>query len=375
MIGINDGGEGIVYGGYETAAKDRFRIIRLARILISNFREKFPAQTAPGGGPANVQKIGREISEFLHPDLTASVMSFDPQAFLEEIIENRSISADEVSLYIEAGDFFERKTLFTEALKIYKEGIKRNPDNPELKARAGFLLSFYLGRKDEAIKMYESAYNLGKRDASFLLDTASVYMSLQKFREAEELLDYVQATASRSPWLPFRMAELYIATECYSLAEDILLELQERYYMDTSRDFEPLVYARLGELYMRTGETEKAAETLEQTRALHPETDSITVENYAAIINTATENGIILIMVQYPMRQAPLLKEIAGRRTGVLVVDNGKSFKEAVEMEGYWSYFVDIFAGDFGHMSVKGKQLISENITDVIAADIFNESN
>lgn len=149
------------------------------------------------------------------------------------------------------------------------------------------------------------------------------------------------------------------------------MELKERHKMDHVRDFRPLVYARLGELYSLMGQEEKALRFISEAEELHPLTYDKTKENYIKIADMVEEKNIPLVCVQYPMRSVSILNDILPGRPGVYFVDNEQSFKQAVAQEGYWNYFVDRFAGDFGHMSSKGKQLISENIADVLISSIL----
>ena len=70
--------------------------------------------------------------------------------------------------------------------------------------------------------------------------------------------------------------------------------------------------------------------------------------------------------MQYPMRPVDLLKQLLPQSTDVIFVDNEKKFKELVAQESYDYYFIDRFAGDFGHCTPKGNQLIAEHLADII---------
>jgi len=52
----------------------------------------------------------------------------------------------------------------------------------------------------------------------------------------------------------------------------------------------------------------------------------------------------------------------------VTYVDNQDLFLDAVEKEGYRAYFIDRFAGDFGHCTEKGNRLLARNIAYAILA-------
>ena len=58
---------------------------------------------------------------------------------------------------------------------------------------------------------------------------------------------------------------------------------------------------------------------------------------------------------------------------GVIFVDNESLFKDAVKRSGYKEYFVDMFAGDFGHFSKKSDKLLAQNVAEVILGEVFNK--
>ena len=100
---------------------------------------------------------------------------------------------------------------------------------------------------------------------------------------------------------------------------------------------------------------------------------SSTVRNYRKLRDILIEKDVALICVEYPMRDIGELKSIIGEHKNVYFVDNKKSFKEALEREGYQAYFTDRFAEEFGHMTIKGRKLLSKNIADVLFKEYFNK--
>jgi hypothetical protein len=54
-------------------------------------------------------------------------------------------------------------------------------------------------------------------------------------------------------------------------------------------------------------------------------------------------------------------------------VDNEKIFKNAIEEHGYAAYFIDSFAGDFGHCTREGNRLLADNISTVLLKECFNK--
>ncbi len=91
------------------------------------------------------------------------------------------------------------------------------------------------------------------------------------------------------------------------------------------------------------------------------------VPNYHKLKAVLDRRKVRLVCVQYPMRDvAPLKSVFKGRSDGIVFVDNEKLFADAVMKNGYNPYFADLFAGDFGHCTPEGNQLLGENIARAI---------
>lgn len=91
-----------------------------------------------------------------------------------------------------------------------------------------------------------------------------------------------------------------------------------------------------------------------------------TVANYRQLKEKVTNYGLVLIAVEYPMRSVESLKKVFALGSNVLFVDNETSFKKAVAQSGYAQYFVDHFAGDFGHGTVEGNALLANQVAAVV---------
>ena len=99
----------------------------------------------------------------------------------------------------------------------------------------------------------------------------------------------------------------------------------------------------------------------------------MTRENYRKIKNMLDDRGVQLVCVQYPVRSIDPLKNLFDDTSGIIFVDNEKSFKDAIEKEGYNVYFMDRFAGEFGHCTPKGNELLAGNIADEILKELSEE--
>jgi len=66
------------------------------------------------------------------------------------------------------------------------------------------------------------------------------------------------------------------------------------------------------------------------------------------------------------MRDVDSLKEILAPHDDVVFIDNSKILEKALEPGHLYEYFIDMFAGDFGHCTSNGNRLIAENIAETI---------
>ena len=66
----------------------------------------------------------------------------------------------------------------------------------------------------------------------------------------------------------------------------------------------------------------------------------------------------------------PYTKNIFEGNEDIIFVSNEENFKETLKTAEYEEYFIDRFAGNFGHCTPKGNRLIAENLTNVILEEL-----
>lgn len=97
-----------------------------------------------------------------------------------------------------------------------------------------------------------------------------------------------------------------------------------------------------------------------------------TRNNYRGLKEIAMgKKKLKLVCVQYPLQSIEPLKRIFQRQEGIIFVDNEYLFKEAIQKTNYKDYFIDMFAGDFGHCSDRGNELLAKNIASAILKEVF----
>jgi len=96
-----------------------------------------------------------------------------------------------------------------------------------------------------------------------------------------------------------------------------------------------------------------------------------TRRNYQRLRDVLRTRGIPLIAMQYPTRSIASLERILGDEPGVYYVSNAEAFREATTEEGRAALFVDLFAGDFGHLTAEGNRRVAQNLADTILGEVL----
>ncbi len=213
----------------------------------------------------------------------------------------------------------------------FKKALEINPRNASAHAYLGAIHEAR-GELSRAEKCYREAIKLNPTENLAFSRLVSYYLSSKKYSAIHELCQTGMKSKPENDRIWGAMAICYteqgkedLAVECFNKAD----ELRKKYY--------------------------------------NPQT----VKNYQKLIKILGERGIKLVCIQYPMRKLEDLKNMIPNHEGIIFVDNEAIFKEAVEREGMNEYFIDNFAGDFGHCTKKGNRLMAENVADVILIKIF----
>jgi hypothetical protein len=162
------------------------------------------------------------------------------------------------------------------------------------------------------------------------------------------------------------LADLYERSGQYDRAERELLDVVQR--LNAGDD---VTYQRLIDFYERRGEAALAAKHRDiQRRIRYEYINPKTRTNYEVLRDTLRARGIPFVAVQYPVRPVAALQRMLGNDPGVIYVDNG-NFRKRVQADGYETYFHDEFAGDFGHLTRRGNELLAENVARTIVEQFF----
>lgn len=419
MMGCNDGRKTVLYGNIPFVNKFSFKTYKLVKLLWYNCQYK---------NQREVGTIASEDEKKFSKELLKRIISLkDDKEYsyrLMKYIEDKALAGfDEVltelinvepaaAVYRKLKRFFNclqkmqnqyqkfEKILDRRVEIICKRCIKRDPMKytpylllarcyinrrqydkaQEVLNSAGVVKNsnlylekgwFYLEKEmyDQAEEMFKKVYELGKvpfKDIDTYLEYAWFSRREGKSHKAQEILKAIIERHPQELWAYFELGWLYKDYGKYEEAVRIFKDRLEFSPLDES------IYSALSFLYEELGQYDLRDEYFKKARKLGLDKYSpITVYNYHNLKAAADRRRIKLVCVQYPMRSIEPLKEILLSHNDIIFVDNEKIFRDALRQDNYKKYFLDAFAGDFGHCAYEGNRLLAENIADVILKEVF----
>ncbi len=337
--------------------------------------------------------INEKLKEIMHEKREI----FSESVIREEVdIEGRiDRDASHEPEYLQQGKNYNDQRRFDKAEEILRKGIELDPRNARIYIELGLCYNEQ-GRYDEAEDILRKGIELDPKNARGYVELGCCYNDQKRYEETEEILKKGIEVDPKNAHAHLILGWCYREQRRYEEAEEMFKKVIE---FDSQKAYG---YTELGWCYNEQGRYDESGEILKKGIELDPEYETTrhyllvclqqdrkkgfniedkgsgyylpsTVINYQKSRDLIMEKGIALVCVEYAMRDVGELKSIIGEHKNVYFVDNEKSFKEAVEREGYGTYFTDRYGEEFGHMTIKGKRLLSKNIADVIFKEYFNK--
>ncbi|MCX5694676.1 MAG: tetratricopeptide repeat protein [Candidatus Omnitrophica bacterium] len=361
MMGINDGGERAFwenkYSVKVISFLESFRVYKLARLIWLHMQDKFRKTQGyllkAGLSIAYAGSIPAEDSfkKTAEPDSqdNSKANLKDDQAYLED-----------AELYSIAGRFADAEASLKKALAI-------NPQNNFVHGRLIFLYWDYK-YFPQSVSAFEEAIKINPLNAEAYYQMSGAYTDRGEYSSAEQLLrktieispDHFPAVSALT--LVYRRQGKYLEIE--KLLKKYIKQYPQSEY----------ICSLLAAFYEQTGRYRSAKEYYKAANKLRMQYyNPTTRSNYLKLKSVLDKRNIKLVCMQYPVRSVEPLKEIFPDRDGIIFVDNEKVFKDALKSSSYESIFRDSFAGDFGHCTDKGNQLLAQHIADVILKNVFGK--
>jgi len=372
MMGINDRG---VYmpRPQAPASKSRlflrsFRTYKLAKLLALHIAKK--AEVAgfikPAiNKPTIPQGEGKEQEAGLIPRDTGKINPGENEKYWMKRVDKNPRNA---RVCLEAGKFYAYRGKILEAKELLKRAIELEPRQVDAYYMLAWLYQDGL-QYLESEKIYKEIILINSDSIPAYWGLADAYLFSGKFAESEEALKKALKLAPENAETYFKLGSLYLKQKKFLQAQEVLRE-----GLAVNPGHERACGALVA-LYEEMGRDSSAEEYRKKLEDLAvAKFNSVSKDNYLRLKAVLDKHGKKLVCVQYPLRSIGPLKDIFREvKEGIIFVDNQASFKKAVEEEGYAEYFLDNFAGDFGHCTPKGNELLAENIAKAVLKEIFNK--
>ncbi|MFH1889029.1 MAG: tetratricopeptide repeat protein [Candidatus Omnitrophota bacterium] len=277
--------------------------------------------------------------------------------------------------YLELGWFYRDQGKYPQAEESFQKAIELNPEGGRACLQLGWL---YLvqGKYPQAIESFQKAIELNPKDGDAYRELGRTYRDQGWFYRVQG--KYPQAIESFQKAIELNPED---GTAYYGLG---FVYQSKGKYPQAIESFQKAIelkpedgnaYGAISVLYEEIGKSELTKEYANKVNRLRlGYYNPVTVNNYRRFKEILDKKKIGLVCVQYPMRSVEPLKRIfEGQQEGIVFVDNEQIFKDAIKTDGFSTYFIDIFGGDFGHCTEEGNWLLAENIANVILKEVFHK--
>lgn len=302
--------------------------------------------------------------------------------------------------YIELGKYYHSRGQYRKAEKIFKKAIEIDPktDRAYLELRWCYRMQKKHGKAEEMLK---KAIEIHPKNTWTYFELGWHYRDHKKYDKAERMLKKAIEIDQKNDRAYFELGWCYRDQAKYDKAKEMFkkavdVNIYNRAYFILIWDYikqkeydkaEDMLKKAIEEkpedarfyniaaiLYEKQGRSKAAERYFRKVNRLRSRYyNSVTHHNYQKLKKVVTRRGIKLVCVQYPLRSIGPLKKMLEPIEGVVLVENVSTFRKVLKQEDHDEYFTDMFAGDFGHCTIKGHRLIAENIASAILKECFNK--
>jgi len=276
------------------------------------------------------------------------------------------------NMYIERGRDYQAQGSYPESEEMYKKAIALKLNNPVPYVDLAWCYGEQ-GKIMQAEGTFKRAVTIKPKDESVYIELGQFYQGQKRYPEAEKALKKALEVSPDNDtvyislcWCYGEQGKYLQAEEAFKKAIEIrpkskigYTELAQYYYSD--RDF-----------YPNTKEMAKKVEAyFDKVKSVTGNYNEGTRRNYNRLKGILSGKGIKLVCMQYAMRSLRDLKEMFDSNEGIIFIDNEAVFREALKKGKYEDYFIDRFAGDFGHCTPEGNRIMANNVADTLFREYF----
>jgi tetratricopeptide (TPR) repeat protein len=360
MMGINDGGKTHAYGTIIEPGRGHwygdFRLYKLYRLLRHALSTGRPPSSVELGEGIRQPTPGVDAA-FVRPGPTPpepTPQKTDDARFLEQVrklIDTGDLDAARSLLEPRLSRDPDFADGYVELARVYAHGGDPERAHTVLLRGAAAAAEPSILLQSELAMSYDAR---GETDRAI----AMIVEIRRELLQPSNLVDHTHQAAA--------LANLYEKSGQLEAAERTLKEIAEQMNPGHAGSFDELIA-----FYERNGRPEDAQHFREIRRRVRYEyVNPETRRNYLNLEKVLRSDGIPLIAVQYPGRDVREVRRLLAADPWPIYVDNS-FFNELVEKNGFDTYYIDRFGGDFGHLTGLGNCLLAENIARVIVERLF----
>lgn len=284
----------------------------------------------------------------------------------ESIKKALSINIRNDLAYVVLGEVYKIKGSKEKAEECCHAALSMNDKNDMAYALLGWLYRDEGPRKSQiAEAFFKKAISINPNNDFAHAYLGYIYVKDKGFKDAEdELLAAIQINPYNDRacvWLGrlYQMFRMYPSAEMYYLKAIAVSPQSSTGYWNLAALYELMGKPLLAKEYFRKAEEKYCTPIMR--------------DNYLKIEAILNRHNIRWVCMQYPMRRIQQFKEIFPEDSNIIFVENNKNFREAIEISNVTEFFLDMFAGNFGHCSKQGHRLIAENLAAILREKIFIE--
>jgi tetratricopeptide (TPR) repeat protein len=379
MMGINDNREDVFWNpsSGNNQISDFFASFRLYRLLklisIHAGLNMENAESSNKKGPAIVKKNLSGMPDPDTKDINQALQAGRQYFQNGDYARARDILEKTIGLIIKEQELQEASFLLAasyrfcgqtkKAINMYEQSIQSGNQSDEAYRQLGNCYR-HLGMFSQAEQAIKQSIKINPRNLNAHYELALCYLKQGKLDKAEDKLIYVLSEDDGHFAAYHDLIVVYSENKEYLKAIEISNEMLKK-HPDEAR-----AYGILAQLYISTGQFDKADEFFSQAQNIRSKSFPVdTFINYQKLYRILTARNIRLVCVQYPLLDVKVLEKMFMFPADVLFVDNEAVFKTALKKYNYEELFTDRFGGEFGHCTQEGNLILAENIAKTILSE------
>ena len=246
----------------------------------------------------------------------------------------------------------------SDLLNSLSKQLKSSPNNPELLAKIGWE-HISLQNKEKSRYFLTRAHELDPNNYLALTGLGQIN-HFENPKKAETYYLRALQIEDNSEWLYLQIASLYDSLNERVKSKNTLIKAS---HIFPNSD---LILGALASISLPEKDSPSRLFYAKANQLRKDSYNKTVKNNYIKLFEILNRKKIKLAVMQYPVRDITPLKYIFEFNRDILYIENKKVFTDKLEKEGYNKFFRDMFAGDFGHCTAAGNNLIATNAANHI---------